>query len=142
MTAPNHAPSADELLADPVVQQALEAAWRDSEADDPVQRHEEGGWVYLDLATGFVTTQRAPRGGGSAIDLGHPPALPGCLVVGKFHTHPNPTAEGWNPGPSASDLRIDAAHGVPDLIRADDGVYATGPVSRRGGLIGNPGYPD
>jgi hypothetical protein len=70
-----------------------------------------------------------------------PPALAGSVVVGKFHTHPNPTAEGWNPGPSATDQRIDALHGVPDLIRADSGVTVSGPHSRRGGLRGRQGFP-
>jgi hypothetical protein len=65
-----------------------------------------------------------------------------CVVVGKFHTHPNPTLEGWDPGPSIADQRVDALHGVPDLIRADDGVYHSGPDSRRGGLGGNAGFPD
>ncbi|PWU10185.1 MAG: hypothetical protein C5B50_25995 [Verrucomicrobia bacterium] len=63
------------------------------------------------------------------------------MVVGKFHTHPNPTAEGWEPGPSAADLYVDEMHGVPDLIRADNGIYASGPTSRRGGLAGGSGFP-
>ena len=75
------------------------------------------------------------------IDLQNPPIIVGSVVVGKFHTHPNPTAEGWEGGPSASDLQIDALHGVPDLIRADDGVYVSGPNHRRGGLVGDPGFP-
>jgi hypothetical protein len=65
----------------------------------------------------------------------------GSVVVGKFHTHPNPTIEGWEPGPSESDLLTDASHGVPDLIRADNGVYVSGPDQRRGGLAGGPGFP-
>lgn len=63
------------------------------------------------------------------------------VVVGKFHTHPNPTADVWNPRPSAADQRIDALHGVPDLICADHGVYVSGPRRRRGGLRGGPGVP-
>jgi hypothetical protein len=63
------------------------------------------------------------------------------VVVGKFHTHPNPTAEGWDPGPSPGDQQVDAIHGVPDLIRAEDGIHVSGPDSRRGGLGGGPGYP-
>jgi len=62
-------------------------------------------------------------------------------VVGKFHTHPNPSSEGWNPGPSAADRAIDKRHGVPDLIRADDGIHFSGPERRRGGSAGEPGYP-
>ena len=116
-------------------------AWVDSQADDPTQRHEEGGWIYMDLANETLTIYRAPSGARSSIDLNQPPPVAGAVVVGKFHTHPNPTAEGWVPGPSAADERNAARHGVPSLIRADDGDYATGPDSRRGGLGGNPGYP-
>jgi hypothetical protein len=39
------APTAADLLNEPVVQRALEEAWIDSVAADPVQRHEEGGWI-------------------------------------------------------------------------------------------------
>jgi hypothetical protein len=37
-------------------------------------------------------------------------------------------------------LLTDTIHGVPDLIRADGGVYISGPDRRRGGLMGEPGY--
>jgi hypothetical protein len=140
-TPPTRPPTAAELLADPVVSQALEQAWLDSETGDPTRRHEEGGWIYLDTATGALSMRRAASGRRSAIDLQNPDLVDGCVVVGKFHTHPNPTSEGWNPGPSPSDRRVDALDGVPDLIRADDGVYVSGPDSRRGGLVGGPGYP-
>jgi hypothetical protein len=135
------APTAAELEANSVVRAALAAAWTDSQADDPPNRHEEGGWIYQNLTTNEIEVRRAARGRQAAINLADPPELDGFVVVGKFHTHPNPTAEGWNPGPSASDLRIDAIHGVPDLIQADDGVYHSGPDRRRGGLMGNAGYP-
>lgn len=135
------APSAAELAANPVVREAIEAAWSDSLADDPLLRHEEGGWVYLDPAAGVVSVRRAVPGGRAAINLSNPPAVAGCFVVGKFHTHPNPTADGWNPGPSAGDMMVDELHGVPDLIRADDGYHVSGPPRRRGGLAGNAGYP-
>ena len=48
--------SPDELL----VQQALEQAWNDSLPGDPVQRHEEGGWIYMDNTTGIVMVRRPP----------------------------------------------------------------------------------
>jgi len=135
------APSAAELQANPAVQAAIEAAWLDSLADDPVHRHEEGGWIYLYPSTGEYSIERARRGHRAAINLNRPPEFPGRFVVGKFHTHPNPTAEGWAPGPSVSDRIIDDQHGVPDLIRADDEIHYSGPDRRRGGLTGNPGYP-
>ena len=138
---PTHAPTAPELQADHLVRAALEQAWVDSEVSDPLRRHEEGGWIYLDLSSGKMSIQRAKRGATAGIDLSYPPVMAGCIVVGKFHTHPNPGSEGWNPGPSQADHVVDARHGVPDLIRADNGVHFSGPPSRRGGLSGGAGYP-
>jgi hypothetical protein len=139
MTSP--APTAGELRQNPIVVAALESAWNDSLPDDAQTRHEEGGWIYYELSTGTISLVRAASGGRRAINLSQPPELPGCLVVGKFHTHPNPTDEGWEPGPSPRDEVIDGLHGVPDLIRSDRGVFVSGPDSRRGGLGGSPGFP-
>jgi hypothetical protein len=75
------------------------------------------------------------------LDLSSPPLVPDSVVVATFHTHPNPSAEGWEPGPSAADTQSAWDFGVPCLIRTDNGIYLTGPDSRRGGLIGPPGYP-
>jgi len=135
------APTTAELLNHPVVRQALEDAWRDSLPGDAARRHEEGGWFYADTATGNLTVRRAPTGATAAINLDSPPLIPGSVVVATFHTHPNPTAEGWEPGPSSDDTQSALLLGVPCLIRADDGVYTTGPDSRRGGLGGPPGFP-
>jgi hypothetical protein len=140
-TPPTRPPTADELLADPVVQQALEQAWTDSQPEDPLARHEEGGWIYLDMKMGLLIIHRARPSAAAGIDLTNPPVVSGLVVVGKFHTHPNPIAEGWNPRPSASDQYFDALHGVPDLIRAEDGIHVSGPTSCRGGLAGGPGSP-
>ena len=139
--APRLPPTASELLGDRTVVQALDQAWTDSRPEDSQQRHEEGGWIYVNISTGEITTRRASPGMQTAIDLNDPPQLDGCVVVGKFHTHPNPTSQGWNPRPSPADTSVDERHGVPDLIRADDGIYLSGPESRRGGLAGDLGYP-
>jgi hypothetical protein len=136
-----HPPTASELLANSKVVDALDQAWTDSLADQPERRHEEGGWIYMNVSTGETTIRRASPGRQTAIDLSDPPLLDGFVIVGKFHTHPNPTSEGWNPGPSPADISIDARHGVPDLIRADDRIHVSGPERRRGGLAGEPGYP-
>jgi hypothetical protein len=135
------APTAEDLLNERAVQQALEQAWLDSLPDDPAQRHEEGGWIYTDTATGDVLVRRAPAGGQTTLDLSSPPVVPGAVAVATFHTHPNPSAEGWQPGPSAADTQSAWFFGVPCLIRADDGIHTTGPSSRRGGLAGGPGFP-
>ena len=76
MTAPAQAPTAAELLANTEVLGALAAAWADSLVDDPINRHEEGGWIYLDLSTGEIQTRRAPRGTRSRLSLADPPCYP------------------------------------------------------------------
>jgi hypothetical protein len=129
------------MLSNPAVQQALEDAWNDSAADDPARRHEEGGWIYLDLATGALTSGRAASGLQAMLDVTDPLIVAGSVVVATFHTHPNPSDEGWVSGPSPADTQSAWLLGVPCFIRADDGVYITGPDSRRGGLAGGPGYP-
>lgn len=135
------APITAELLNHLMVQQALEQAWADSLPTDPAHRHEEGGWIYMDATTGAISVRRAPAGTQAALDLSAPPIITGSVVVATFHTHPSPSSEGWYPGPSTTDTESAWILGVPCLIRADDGVYTTGPDSRRGGLTGGPGYP-
>jgi hypothetical protein len=141
MPAPTRAPTADELLADPAVQDALAAAWRDSLAADAANRHEEGGWVYLDLSSGAISIRRAKPGAQDTINLFALPVVAGSTVVATFHTHPNPAAEGWSTGPSEFDEASGAMSGVPALIRAEDGDHWTGPVSRVGGLANGRGFP-
>jgi hypothetical protein len=88
------APTVTELLNQPTVQQALEQAWVDSLPADPAQRHEEGGWIYLDTTTGAIAVQRSPTGTRAALNLNTPPLVPDSVIVATFHTHPNPSAEG------------------------------------------------
>src|SRR5258707_1088466 len=113
-------PTAVELISYPVVRAAMELAWNDSLTDEPAQRHEEGGWIYMDTTTGEFAAHRAIRGGRASLSLANPPYVNGSVVVGTFHTHPNPTAEGWEPGPSAKDTRSAAHSGVTWLVRADN----------------------
>ena len=135
------APTTSELLNEIQIQQALEQAWLDSQAADPANRHEEGGWIYMDTSTGAITIRRAPAGARAALDLTTPVLVPGSVVVATFHTHPNPAAEGWELGPSPGDEQSARILGVPCLIRAEDGIHTTGPDARRGGLAGGPAYP-
>jgi hypothetical protein len=137
---PTRAPTASELLALPDVIQALNEAWADSQVNDRSNRHEEGGWIYLDLTTGALVVRRTLAGTRSSLSLANPPVLPNHVIVGTFHTHPNPASEGWTTGPSSQDQSAANYTGVPWLIRAEDGDYSTGPDSRRGGLGGGPGY--
>jgi hypothetical protein len=135
------APTKTELANDLAVRQALEQAWIDSLPADPAQRHEEGGWIYLDTLSGAIFVRRALAGGQASLDLSAPPVVANAVVVATYHTHPNPSAEGWDPGPSVDDTNSAWLFGVPCLIRADDGVHTTGPDARRGGLAGGPGFP-
>ncbi len=141
MIAPTRPPTSSDLLASAEVLLALAGAWADSRVDDPDDRHEEGGWIYMELSTGAIQTRRAPAGTRSRLSLTNPPLLPNHVIVGTFHTHPNPASEGWETGPSAQDERAANFSGVPWLIRAEDGDYFVGPNSRRSGLGGGPGYP-
>lgn len=134
------APTGADLSTNSTVTAALEAAWNDSQASDPTHRHEEGGWIYMDTTTGVISIRRATAGAQAGINLNSPPTVSGSVVVGDFHTHPNPTSEGWEPGPSGADTRLENARGVPGIIRADDGLHVYGPNSRAS-LSGNPGFP-
>ena len=138
---PTRPPTAAELMSDPIVLAATDQGWVDSLPGDRRLRHEEGGWIYMDLATGRICVVRAPAGSRTRLSLAGPPVVLGSVVVGTFHTHPNPSSEGWDPRPSATDQRSAAYSGVPWLVRSDRGVFHTGPSSRRGGLGGGPGYP-
>lgn len=139
--APTRAPTGRELAANPVVKAAIDAAWTDSRPNNADERHEEGGWIYMNKSSGEISTARATPGYQTEINLANPPHQPGYVVVGVFHTHPNPSAEGWDPGPSRADRLADEQDGIPDLIRADNGIHYSGPESRRGGLVGGPGFP-
>src|SRR5688572_30379006 len=89
----------------------MSRAWHESRADDPLERHEEGGYIVLN-ADGSHAVERWPRGGQSGIT---PPSLNadgrynGKLVVAAFHTHPNPGVDEagrlWEQEPSRSDRR-------------------------------------
>jgi hypothetical protein len=138
---PLRPPSASELLSHPAVVRALAEAWADSRVNDPIHRHEEGGWIYLELTSGEIAIRRAPAGTRSRLSLAIPPLLSNHVVVGTFHTHPNPASEGWATALSAQDESAARLTGVPWLVRAEDGDHVGGPESRRGGVDGGPGYP-
>ena len=55
----------------------------------------------MDPTTGEIVARRAPAGGQADLDLTAPPVVFGSVVVATFHTHPNPTSDGWETGPSA-----------------------------------------
>ncbi|MCO4770088.1 MAG: DUF4157 domain-containing protein [Deltaproteobacteria bacterium] len=130
-------PGAGQLLGDGAVKGAMESGWAKSNPfpGDPAKRHEEGGWFYLNLLSGSISVV-ATSGKQASIDLGAAPEVGDSVLVGYFHTHPNPSTEPdesgkqWKADPSPADLGIAAAFEVPAFIRADVGVIAYGPGQR------------
>jgi hypothetical protein len=118
-----------DLLKDPAICAALDRAWRESQADDPTQRHEEGGFVVRN-DDGSYGIERWPQGGQSRIV---PPSLDadrcynGRAVVAAFHTHPNPPIDElgreWEQGPSESDCRWHARRKLPGIVVSRALVY-------------------
>ncbi len=136
-------PTGYELSTKPNVKSEIESSWRASDVNDSRKRHEEGGWIYMNPANKDIVTRRGTSGTQISIDLSYPPILPEYYVVGDFHTHPNPTSEGCEPGPSPDDISGQARIGVPGIIRSDQGanqLHIYGPLMRNG-FIGSRGYP-
>jgi len=143
------APTYWQLIGETVVRSAVRGAWNDSDVAVPAAgttQHEEGGWVYMNLITGALTTRRAAGGGGAAILLTAPPVVANSIVIAKFHTHPN-LGPGWIAGPSPQDATVDTDHGVPDIVAGTTGIdparfdfFPSGPNGREH-LAGNRGLP-
>jgi hypothetical protein len=133
-------PTAAQMAADPTVSAAIAQAWTDSQAGDPDNRHEEGGWIVQDTRTGALSVVRWPKGTGSSINPGAPPQIPCSRVVGEFHTHPNPPVDEdgntWEQGPSAGDENAANALGIPGIVRNAAGTEYYGPAT--GGLPHTP----
>jgi len=77
------APTATELAGNQVVLEALELAWSDSTSLDPINRHEEGGWIYLEVTTGRLIVRRAPAGKQASVNLSTPLPTAGAVIVGN-----------------------------------------------------------
>ena len=89
---------------------------------------------------GNIMVVRAAVGTSSSINLTNPKQFAGYLIVGYFHTHPNPTSEGWVPYWSPSDISNAYRRNVPGLIMSDKGIYYVGP-DRRGAAPSVAGPP-
>ena len=112
----------------------------------PAGVHEEGGWIYMNLITGDLTTRSAAGGGQANISLAGPPNVTDSIVVGTFHTHPN-VGPCWGAVfPSGTDTASANSGGVPWLIIgafpdvATNQTTSTGPGQRLH-LAGNRGFP-
>jgi hypothetical protein len=121
----SHAPTIEEMLWDPEVQRALEAAWN-RPSPIPGRPAEQGGWIYLNTTTGQLETIDQAPGAQAAIDLWNHPVFDNLRLVGVFHTHPN-HGDGWRSEPSPQDHDVDVRRGVPDIVRTHNGIYLSGP---------------
>jgi hypothetical protein len=122
-------------IDDPAVQAAMRQAWTDSQAGDPHQRHEEGGYIVRN-ADGSLGVERWPRGVGASIT---PPPRDangrynGNEVLGEFHTHPNPPVDEhgaqWTQGGHAGDWNGIAHENYPgeSYIISRDHVWVVSP---------------
>jgi hypothetical protein len=79
----------------------------------PMKGTKKGGWIYFNSTLEIIETRRASAGGTANLDLCDPSIIDGTFVVATFHTHPNPTSEGWDDGPSDSDTSSAWLLGVP-----------------------------
>jgi hypothetical protein len=119
-------------LTDPAILFEISRAWRDSAADDPANRHEEGGYIVLKADRSFGV-KRWPAGERSGIV---PPSLDmnnrydDKEVVAAFHTHPNPALDEagreWDQGPSESDRRWHARRKLLGFVIGRVFVYKIG----------------
>lgn len=162
------APTGAEMLRNANVRTALNAAWAASNAAvtiwpthnpaavgnacnppvggaPPNAAHEEGGFIYMHLVTGELSTRRVAAGAQAALTLANPPVVVNSIVVGGFHTHPNVGACWGAPFFSGADITWSATNGVPLLMRgafplvANTSNHTTG--NARAHLAGNRGLP-
>ena len=122
----------DSPLHDPDVKQGMREAWNDSQAGDPANRHEEGGYIVRE-ADGTYGVERWPRGSGASITP-PPRAADGTYngkeVVGEFHTHPNPPVDeagrSWTQGGHDGDWNGIASENYPgdSYIISDGDIWA------------------
>jgi hypothetical protein len=127
-----------------VVREAIADAWQASNPGipDPVLSrftHEEGGWVFMNLIDGNLSTERATPdpAKSNAIDLSDPPNVASSVIVATFHTHPNMGPK-FQAEPDSGDIKNANKRGVPNLIAANPGTkpdvyrfYLAGPAVRK-----------
>jgi len=122
-----------ECTRNKVIFAAIEEAWADSNyASLPVIRHEHGGWIYQANKKGDDTIKvlSAPTGKYRTIDLRNPPQMVGFSVIANYHTHPNPSFEGFRARESDADLGLQIKYNVPGLLRSEEGMSWYGPIRR------------
>lgn len=165
------APTGEEMRTNSTVRAAMNVAWANSNpaitiwdthdpspalaahacnppvaGPPPSLAHEEGGYVYMNLVTGDLTTRTIPRGAQASLPFPVAPLVTNSVAVGLYHSHPNVGACWGAPFLSGADGRVSAHFGLPMLmIGAFPAVANTsfhaGGVNRRAHLAGSRGGP-
>jgi hypothetical protein len=146
-------PGPGALIGDATVQAALAAAWASSgaaitpapPAPAPPGVHEEGGFIYLNIITNTITTDRVSPGRQASLRLEGPNPPADAVTVGGYHTHPN-VGPAWGPPvASPADTSWATRKGIPLLLRgafptvAATSDASTGPA--RAHLAGDREFP-
>jgi hypothetical protein len=135
-------PTGEELIKNPEVKKTLDAAWAASNvsAKNPDNWRENGGYIFLNVVSGSISTMKAAPGNWGQMALPSPDlkTIPeDSIVVAVFHTHPNPDRAGVC---EEHDIEKSSIDGVPDIVRGHKGPFSCG-VKRRLHLAGARGYP-
>ena len=139
---PRPLPPLQTVVADPTVSAAIDSAWNASNPNGPAaDRHEHGFWILRDNRRGTYIISNFPTGSGAQITPGATPVSSNQSVVGFFHTHPNPTNEGYILGPSPADVNFARTRNVPGVLRANDGLHFFGPTNTAPPPTNNPTGP-
>jgi hypothetical protein len=146
-------PGPGALIGDATVQAALASAFTASNpaitpappAPGPPGVHEEGGFIYLNIITNAITTDRVAPGGQASLPLNNPNPPAHAITVGGYHTHPNVGPVWGAPFPSGADTAWATRNGIPLLIRgafpAVANVSDTSTGAARAHLAGDRGFP-
>jgi hypothetical protein len=146
-------PGGGALIGDGAVQGALAAAWAASNPavvpapppPAPPALHEEGGFIYLDIVTNVITTDRVAAGAQASLALNDPNPPENAVTVGGYHTHPNVGPAWGAPFASPADVSWATRNGIPLLLRGAFPAVAnisdtfTGPTRLH--LAGKRGFP-
>jgi hypothetical protein len=123
------------LIADTNVVAGLRKAWRDSQPDSLIDRHEEGGYIVRN-PDGTFGTESWPKGQGNVISVPQRDAngrYEGKQVIGEYHTHPNPPIDDngipWVQEPSDEDINGVKSESYPgdSYVISSDKIYRIKP---------------
>ena len=146
-------PGGGALIGDGTVQGSLAAAWTASNpaivakppAVAPANLHEEGGFIYLNIVTNTITTDRVSAGAQASLPLNSPSPPENAVTVGGYHTHPNVGPDWGAPFASGADVNWATRNGIPLLLRGAHPAVVntsdtfTGPTRLH--LAGDRGFP-